>query len=101
LTASLAIRVSARAAAQIEQAAAWWEENRPSAPGAIRSDVAEILVILAVQPGIGAPARRGRAQGIRRASLSRIHYNLYYRVSSGAIEVLAFWHMSRGRQPYA
>jgi len=62
--------------------------------------VAEILAILAVQPGIGAPARRGRAKGVRRASLSRIQYNLYYRVSSGALEVLAFWHMSRDRQPY-
>lgn len=47
----------------------------------------------------GAPARRGRVKGLRRVTLTRVRYYLYYRVSGGILEVLAFWHTSRGRQP--
>jgi hypothetical protein len=38
LSSSLPIKVSPRAAAQIETAASWWEKNRPAAPGAIRDE---------------------------------------------------------------
>jgi plasmid stabilization system protein ParE len=72
----------------------------PSAPGAVRHDVAEVLTLLRVQPGAGAPARRSRVRGVRRALLPRIRYYLYYRVSGSTLEVLAFRHMSRGSQPY-
>lgn len=58
-----------------------------------------MLTILVSQPGVGMPTRRGRVRGLRRVTLSRIHYYLYYRVSAGALEVLAFWHTSRGRPP--
>jgi plasmid stabilization system protein ParE len=68
--------------------------------GAVRQDVAEILAVLCVQPGLSTPARRSRVSGVCRAALPRIRYYLYYRVSRGALEVLALWHMSRGRQPY-
>jgi plasmid stabilization system protein ParE len=91
LTSPHAIKISPRAADQIEAAAASWAENRPSAPGAIRSDVAQMLTILSAQPGIGAPARRTRIRGVRRASLPRVRYYLYYRVSGAVLEMLAFW----------
>ena len=100
MTAPLPIKVSPQASAQIEEVAEWWALNRPSAPGAVRNDVAEILALLSVQPGAGAPARRTRVRGVRRAILPRIRYYLYYRVSGGALEVLALWHTSRDRQPY-
>ena len=100
MTTPLAIKVSSRAAAQIEEVAEWWAANRPSAPGAVRQDVAEILALLSVQPGAGAPARRSRVRGVRRAFLRRIRYYLYYRVSGSTLEVLTFRHMSRGSQPY-
>ena len=74
--------------------------NRPSAPGAVRGDVAEILAVLRIQPGAGAPARRSRVRGVRRALLPRIRYYLYYRVSGSTPQVLAFRHMSRSSQPY-
>lgn len=83
----------------MEEAAEWWAEHRPAAPGAIRSEVARILELLSSQPGIGVPARRRRIKGLRRVDLSRIHYYILYRVSEGVLEVLAFWHTSRGRQP--
>ena len=59
-----------------------------------------MLAILAVQPGIGAPARRSRIRGLRRITLPRVRYYLYYRVSGEALEVVALWHVSRGRQPH-
>jgi len=95
----LRIQVSPQALAQIEEAAEWWARNRPAAPGAIRQEVADILNVLVHQPGIGMPTRRGRVKGLRRVNLDRVHYYLYYRVSEGVLDVLAFWHTSRGRPP--
>lgn len=46
--------VSQDAQAQIEEAAAWWVQNRPFAPGAVRQDLDRILGLLSVNPGIGA-----------------------------------------------
>ncbi|MCA1602227.1 MAG: hypothetical protein LC776_11485 [Acidobacteria bacterium] len=43
--------------------------------------------------------RGARVLGARRLTLSRVRYYIYYRVSEGVLEVLAFWHMSRGREP--
>ena len=100
MSSPLEIRVSPQALAQIEGAAQWWARNRSSAPNAIRHDVAQILAILSTQPGVGAPARRGRVKGLRRVTLTRVRYYLYYRASGGVLEVLAFWHTRRGRQPH-
>jgi plasmid stabilization system protein ParE len=95
----LQIKVSNDAQAQVEEAAGWWAGNRPFAPGAVREDLDRILGLLSVNPGIGARARRAKLKGVRRVTLSRIRYYLYYRVSGDTLEVLAFWHTSRGRQP--
>jgi plasmid stabilization system protein ParE len=93
------VKVSARAALQMHKAAEWWAENRPAAPGAIRTDIGEALALLAEQPGIGAFYEGARAKGVRRLLVGRIRYFIYYRVTSDTIEVLAVWHVSRGRQP--
>lgn len=94
----LNVKISARAAAQIHQAAEWWTENRPAAPGAIRNDIGEALVLLAQQPGIGVSCKNGRTKGIRRLLIGRIRYFIYYRVTSETLEVLALWHMRRSSQ---
>lgn len=99
MTRPLQIKVSRNAQAQIEDAAAWWRENRPSAPGAVREDLERILSLLAVQPGMGALARGMRLKGVRRVTLSRVRYYVYYRATDETLEVLAFWHSSRGQQP--
>jgi plasmid stabilization system protein ParE len=99
VTPPLQIKVSQDAQAQIEEAAAWWAQNRPFAPGAVRQDLDRVLGLLSVNPGIGARARDAKLEGVRRATLSRVRYYVYYRVSGDALEVLAFWHTSRGRQP--
>ena len=95
----LAIRVARGAAAEIDEAADWWELNRVAAPGAIADEIQRALALIRNQPRIGAVARNPRLPGVRRVHLSRVHYHLYYRVTPEAIEVLAFWHTSRGSAP--
>ena len=95
----LRIEITDTAQAHITVAAAWWAENRPAAPDAIRQDLDRILGLLCVQPEIGTRARRVTLSGVRRVTLSRIRYYLYYRVADDALQVLALWHTSRGLGP--
>src|SRR5689334_17929246 len=67
------LRVTKRADAQIDQAASWWEQNRPYAPGAVDEELTEAFALLAAQPGIGAPALNARTRGVKRILLARIH----------------------------
>jgi plasmid stabilization system protein ParE len=96
---ALRVRVSARAASQIRRAAEWWGENRPAAPGAVRTDIGDALALLARQPAIGTPYEGRRTQGVRRLLVGRIRYFIYYRVTPETLDVLAVWHVSRGKQP--
>ena len=96
---SLQVRISARAATHVRQAAEWWHENRPSAPGAVGADFGEAIALLAEQPGIGARYEGARTPGVRRLYLSRIRYFVYYKAEKGELKVLAFWHVSRGHHP--
>jgi plasmid stabilization system protein ParE len=95
----LRIEVSARAAGQVRQAAAWWSANRPSAPGAVAKELAESIALLAEQPGIGARYGGSLTPSVRRLFLGRIGYFVYYRATNDTLEVLALWHGSRGSQP--
>ena len=96
---ALRVKVSARAASQIHKAAEWWAENRPAAPGAVRTDIGEALTLLAQQPGIGVAYEGARTKGLRRLLVGRIRYFIYYRVTLEALEVLTVWHENRGKQP--
>ena len=95
----LRIEITDQAQTHIAVAAAWWAENRPAAPDAIRQELDSILGLLCVQPEIGTKARRVTLSGVRRVTLSRIRYYLYYRVADDALQVLALWHTSRGSGP--
>jgi plasmid stabilization system protein ParE len=95
----LPVRITPGAAAQIREAAAWWHQNRPSAPGAIHEELERAFNLLALQPHLGARARNTRLRGLRRIHLSRVRYHLYYRVATDAVEVVAFWHSNRGAGP--
>ena len=96
---TLRVKVSARGASQIDKAAEWWAENRPAAPGAVRTDVGEALALLARQPGIGTAYEGARTKGVRRLLVGRIRYFIYYRVTPDTLDVLAVWHVSCGKQP--
>jgi plasmid stabilization system protein ParE len=96
---TLSVKISNRAGSQIRRAAQWWIENRPAAPDAIGDDISDCLTLLSGQPGIGTKYEGTRAGMVRRLYLGRVGYFLYYRVCEDVLEVLAFWHASRGGQP--
>ena len=92
-------RIKPIAQRQIESAAAWWSENRPAAPGAIRSDLKAALDALVEQPGIGTLVENSRDPETRRLFLARTQYFVYYRPRGRHLEIVAFWHSSRERGP--
>jgi plasmid stabilization system protein ParE len=96
---TLRVKVSARASSHVRMAAEWWAQNRPAAPGAVRTDIGDALALLAEQPGIGATYEGARTPGVRRLLVGRVRYFIYYRATRDALEVLAVWHVSRGKQP--
>jgi plasmid stabilization system protein ParE len=96
---TLVVRIKPRAQRQIETAAHWWAENRPAAPGAIRSDLQAALAALAEQPGIGTRIEVPRPDEVRRLFLARVGYFVYYRTKGRFLEVVAFWHASRETGP--
>lgn len=95
----LRIEITDTARAQISVASAWWVKNRPAARDAIRDELERVFDLLRVQPAIGTAARRTTLPGLRRVTLTRVRYYLYYRVTEDAIQVLAFWHTARGSEP--
>jgi hypothetical protein len=97
----LPIEVSDLARAQVRAAQEWWRVNRPKAPNAIREELERASLLISVQPEIGARARNTSLAGVRRLHLARVRYCIYYRVVTDPqrIEVLAFWHESRGSGP--
>ena len=97
----LPIEVSDLARAQVRAAEEWWRVNRSKAPNAIREELERASLLLSVQPEIGARARNIALEGVRRLHLARVRYYVYYRVVTNPerIEVLAFWHESRGSGP--
>lgn len=96
---TLRLRITVRAAAQIEKIDRWWLENRPSAPEALREDLKAAFALLLVQPGVGTKVANTRAEGVRRLHLGRVHYYVFYRVAKGELAVLSVWHSSRGSAP--
>jgi plasmid stabilization system protein ParE len=96
----LPVRIVSSAARAIAKAAEWWAANRPKAPDAFVEDFERALQLIASHSAIGARARNVKLEGVRRVHLARVHYYLYYRVTSEpAIEVLALWHTSRSTSP--
>lgn len=95
----LRLRVTLRAAREVERAEAWWRENRPAAPAALREDLRAALDLLAQEPGIGVKVATTRLPGTRRLHLGRVRYLIYYRVRGDELIVLSVWHASRGSTP--
>ena len=95
----LRIELTDDAATHVSAASEWWSNNRPATPGAVLQDLDRMLGLLSVQPALGTRTRRTRLPGVRRVTLARIRYYLYYRVTGEALQVLALWHTSRGQGP--
>lgn len=97
----LDIDISGLARSQIRVAEDWWRRNRPKAPNAIREELERASSVISLQPEAGARARNVSLQGVRRLHLARVRYYLYYWLLTDPdrIEILAFWHESRGSAP--
>lgn len=97
----LHVEVSAIAAVQVRAAEAWWRLNRPKAPNAIREELERASSLIAMQPEVGARARNVTLVGVRRLHLARVRYDVYYHLAEASeqVEILAFWHSSRGSNP--
>ena len=98
---SLHIDISDLAKAQVRAAEEWWRLNRPKAPNAVREELERASLLMSIQPESGARARNISLPGVRRVHLARVRYHVYYRVLADPerIEILAFWHTSRGGTP--
>ena len=97
----LQVEVSNLAKKQIRTAEQWWRLNRPKAPNAIREDLDRASSLISVQPEVGARATNVSLAGVRRLHLARVRYYVYYRVVTDPdrVQLLAFWHTSRGSGP--
>jgi ParE toxin of type II toxin-antitoxin system, parDE len=98
----LSIVFTRRAATHVEEAGRWWRNNRTKAPDALREELDNALQLIASQPEVGATARNIKLAGVRRILLRRVNCHLYYRLVESprrSIEVVAFWHASRGQSP--
>ena len=95
------VEITPIAEAHLAEAHAWWQENRPLAPEAIREEIARASALLAQQPHVGSRASSSKVAEVRRIFLARVRYHVYYRIreSESLVEVLAFWHASRGTTP--
>jgi plasmid stabilization system protein ParE len=90
-----------RADSEIVAARLWWHDNRPAAPNALNSELRNTLRLLARHPLVGTLARSTKIPGVRRLLLPNTRYYVYYQMSEPdrAIEILSFWHASRGAHP--
>ena len=96
---ALSLRITGRAAAEIGRADAWWRENRPGAPLAVREDLRAAFGLLLRQPGVGVKVANTKLSGVRRLHLGRVRYFVYYRLKDNELVVLSVWHASRRKQP--
>lgn len=93
------VRLTPEAARQLQLAAEWWQDNRPSAPGLLLAEAERVFHLLATEPGVGTIVDDEEFTDIRRLHASRVRYHVYYRVRGEVVEVVAIWHSSRGEGP--
>ena len=89
------LRTSLRAERQIQVARHWWLQNRDKAPEAFDEELVRARNVILDAPHAGKPSRTRHGKLIRRLTLERIHYYLYYRVERDRVQLLSLWHTSR------
>lgn len=94
------VLVAPRAARHLEQIEAWWHEQGLGSPTRLLGELAIVVELLRASPLAGPPYPRG-GPDVRRITLRRSHYHLYYRYAPehDRVELLAVWHNSRRRTP--
>ena len=95
------VKLSLDAREEIRAAMAWWKLNRAKGPRLLRDELRSAFALLAAHPlvgkrAVGAP----ETSGIRFLLLRGSRFLVYYSVHEEDVEVLAFWHASRGTRPF-
>lgn len=94
-----AVVVAAPAEQQLRVIDAWWRRNRLAAPDLFAEEFAAGVEMLATYPGVGAPVRRRRFEGLRRFLPRATRYHVYFVATDRAVTVLAVWSAVRGSGP--
>jgi plasmid stabilization system protein ParE len=94
------VRLTPIAARQAESAFAWWRQNRPAAPELLEEEFERAISVLSSHPLSGPVLDDPAYAEVRRVSLSRVRYHIYYRLrGERTVEIVAFWHSGRGEGP--
>ena len=89
------VSVSAVAKRQIRQAVAWWQRNRIKAPSALRDELRDAFELLSRHPLAGRLIDEPEFRDVRRLSLNRTHYFLFYEVEESEVIIRGLRHQSR------
>jgi toxin ParE1/3/4 len=86
------VRWLRKALANLDEAADYTAKDSPSAARAMVAEAFRLTDLLADNPDMGRP---GRVPGTRELIMTRHPYIIPYRVRSGCVEVLRFFHGAR------
>ena len=93
---TLPFRTESEAAAELEEATAWYDQQRPGLGDEFLEAVDEALAFIANWPRTGRPVPDVPPDLlIRRAPVRRFPYHIVYLEMPGAIRILAFAHDRR------
>lgn len=90
------LRFLAESKAEVREAAAWYEEQRPGLASSFLDHLDEALGQIAVAP-LSLPLHRALSKklSVRRAFLSRFPYEVVFQVRKDQITIIAVAHSSR------
>jgi plasmid stabilization system protein ParE len=84
---------------QISEALRWWRRNREKAPSLLSAELRLAYQLMGEYPEAGALIEDAELPDIRRLSLAKTSFYLFYRVLPDRIVIVALWHQSRGEGP--
>ena len=92
---TLAVRFSAEADAELQEAASWYDRHRPGLGLRFLESVGAIVRQIADSPSAGSPVPGVADRAIRRRPLPRFPYHLVYLKLPERIQILAVAHDRR------
>ncbi len=95
------VRISEKAAAQVEYLDGWWARNRLLAPALFAREFAGAVALLGIAPGAGARFRRSALPGVRRIVLKKTRNLVFYIYSReiDVVHIIAVWGGPKGTDP--
>jgi plasmid stabilization system protein ParE len=92
---STRVLLSTAAKAQIRSIRLWWRRERTKAPSAFSDELREAFELLRRYPESGTAVVDEPFTGMRRLSLNRTHYYLYYEVAGADVIIAGIRHQSQ------